>query len=112
VASLIALRVEAGDQTGTQCLAALKEAIETCFIHCEAPVEAVVAAVREAIACGLLTEADEWHTLSTAATPLAVRLRRPAAALLAEAMLDPAALQRLAKRVEQLLLAAPMPRAG
>ncbi|MCX7707207.1 MAG: hypothetical protein N2204_04290, partial [Anaerolineae bacterium] len=88
-------------------VAALQEAIQTYFVRREVPTEAVVAAVEAAIRRGLLAEADERHTLGTAANPLTVRVRRPAAALLAEAMLDPAALQRLAERVERLLLAAP-----
>jgi len=54
-----------------------------------------------------VAEADEWRRLATVPDPLAVRIRLPAAALLAEATLDPMALQKLAERVEQLLTVAP-----
>jgi hypothetical protein len=52
-------------------------------------------------------EAGEWQRLDTATDPLAVRVRPPVVAMLAEATLDAMALQRLAERVEQLLTIAP-----
>jgi hypothetical protein len=91
----------------TPALRAVKETIEARFLGREVPTELFVSAVQAAIAGGQVVEADEWRQLATAPDPLAVRIRLPAAALLAEATLDPMALQKLAERVERLLTIAP-----
>lgn len=91
----------------TPALRAVKETIEARFLGREVPDDLFISAVRTAIAQGLVAEADEWRRLDTATDPLAVRIRLPAAVLLAEATLDPMALQKLAERVEQLLTIAP-----
>lgn len=97
------------DYTGTAAptLRALKEAIETRFIGREVPEDVLVATMQAAIRQGLLVEADERQRLGKASNALAIKVRRPAAVLLAETVLDPAALQKLAERIEQLLLIAP-----
>jgi hypothetical protein len=97
------------DYTGTVAptLRALKEAIETHFLGRDVPADVLVATVQAAIRQGLLVEADERQKLGSTSNALIVKVRRPAAALLAEATLDPAALQKLAERIEQLLLIAP-----
>ena len=97
------------DYTGAAAptLRALKEAIETRFVGREVPTEVLVATVQAAIRQGLLVEADERQRIGTASNALVVKVRRPAAALLAETVLDPAAMQKLAERIEQLLLIAP-----
>jgi len=97
------------DYTGTAApnLRALKEAIETHFLGRDVPTDVLVATVQAAIRQGLLVEADERQRLGTASNTLAIKVRRPATVLLAETVLDPAALQKLAERIEQLLLIAP-----
>jgi hypothetical protein len=91
----------------TPTLRAVRETIEARFLGREVPTELFVSAVQAAIAQGLVVEADEWRRLATASDPLAVRIHLPTTALLAEAALDPMALQKLAERVEQLLTIAP-----
>ena len=88
-------------------LRAVKETIEASFLGREVPTDLLVSAVQAAIKQGLVVEADEWRRLDTAPDPLAVRIRLPAAALLAEVSLAPMALQKLAERMEQLLTIAP-----
>ena len=93
--------------TATPSLGVVKETIEERFLGRDVPADLFIGAVEQAISRGLVTEADEWRTLGTAPDPLTVRVRLPAAALLAEATLDPMAVQKLAERVEQLLITAP-----
>ncbi len=88
-------------------LGALKDAIEARYLGRSVPTDVFLATVQLAIRQGLLVEADERQRLDTASNALAVKVRRPAAALLAETVLDPAALSRLIERIDQLLLAAP-----
>jgi len=93
--------------TAAPTLRALKEAIETRFLGRDVAADVLVAAVQTAIRQGVLVEADERQKLGTTSNALIVKVRRPAAALLAETVLDPAALQKLVERIEQLLLTAP-----
>jgi len=97
------------DYTGAAAptLRALKDAIETRFLGRDVPTDVLVDTVQTAIRQGLLVEADDRQKLGTTSNALIVKVRRPAAALLAETVLDPAALQKLAERIEQLLLIAP-----
>jgi hypothetical protein len=85
----------------------IKEVIERQFLGRELPADLFIGVVNSALAQGALVEADEWRTLATASEPLWVRVRLPAAALFAEATLDPVALQKLAEQVEELLTIAP-----
>jgi hypothetical protein len=85
----------------------IKEVIERQFLGRELPDDLFIGVVKSALTQGALVEADEWRTLATASEPLGVRVRLPAAALFAEATLDPVALQKLAEQVEELLTIAP-----
>jgi hypothetical protein len=93
--------------TATPTLRALKEAIETRFVGRQVPEDVLIATVQAAIRQGRLVEADERQRIGAASNVLTVKVRRPAAALLAETVLDAAALQKLAERIEHLLRVAP-----
>ena len=88
-------------------LQTVKETIETQFLGREVPEDMFMDTVKSAVAQGTLVEADDWRRLDTAPDPLAVRVRLPTATLFAETTLEPAALQKLAEQVEQLLVIAP-----
>jgi hypothetical protein len=85
----------------------IKEAIEGQFLGRDVPDELFINSVKSALAQGTLVEADEWRTLGKASDPLGVRVRLPAAALFAEATLDPVTLQKLAEQIGELLTIAP-----
>jgi hypothetical protein len=93
--------------TATPTLGMVKETLEKRFLGREVSTDLFIGTVETAIRQGLVTEADEWRRLDTASDPLVVRIRLPAAALLAEATLDTVAVQKLAERVEDLLTIAP-----
>lgn len=86
-------------------LHAVKEIIETQFLGRKVQTDVFIDAVRQAIERRELVESDVQLNQTT--NPLTVRVKRPAAALLAEAALNPMAVQKLAERMDQLLTIAP-----
>ncbi len=91
----------------TPTLRNIKEAVEAHVVGRSVSNEVFLNAVRAAIEQGLIVEVDQRQARSDPANALATRVRRPVAALLAEANLDPLALQQLAERADQLLTLAP-----
>ena len=88
-------------------LRALQERLEQQFTGRRIPEAKLIGVVEQAVDEGLVTLVDYTGVLSEAPNPLALRVARPAAALIAETTLSPSELQKLAELVERLLTIAP-----
>lgn len=88
-------------------LRALKERIEEKFTGRSIADVRLIEAVEQAVNQGLVAVVDYAGLLSQAPNPLNIRIARPATAMLAETVLSPAELQKLAEGVERLLTITP-----
>jgi len=85
----------------------LKERLEQQFTIRSIPDERLISVVEQAVQWNLVTVVDYAGSLRNAPNPLSVRVARPATAMMAETILSPTELQRLAEKVESLLTIAP-----
>ncbi len=85
----------------------IKQTVETYFLNQVVPDALFLEQAQLAIRQGLLAEVDPARGLNHTADPLAVQVRQPDTALVAETMLDIAELAGLANLAEKLLMTAP-----
>ncbi|MCG3212549.1 MAG: hypothetical protein FOGNACKC_06219 [Anaerolineae bacterium] len=85
----------------------IKETIEQSFLNRIVPLDLFIQKAKEAIQHGLLVEVDPARGLNQVSDPLAVQVRQPDTALVAETLLDIADLTGLTGLAEELLMTAP-----